>query len=376
MKKLLSLVTVAIACLQALAIPAHPGTTAMPQPDGTMITIELHGDEYYCFTTTADGYTLLQNEQGAYEYARRSGDILVSTGVMAHDAALRTASENALLQGISRRVTDSAAITQSKAMRARRDAAAKVQRYDYSKFRGLIILINYTDVQFSMSDPNSFYDHMINDEGFTGYNDDNGQWVSCTGSVRDYFDNQSSGRFKPHFDVVGPITVNYKSTDHRRTTNSATIFRAALSAANSQVDYSLYDTDNNGVVDMVFFLCAGMSSSFSGNNSQLLWPHRSRISAYYDGKSFGDYACSNELYGWESTPSSIATEGIGTFCHEFSHVLGFPDLYDVDYDGTGGESHHPGSWDIMAGGGSYNYSRTPCGYTIFERFSLGWANPS
>ncbi|MBR1882515.1 MAG: hypothetical protein IJ808_05795, partial [Muribaculaceae bacterium] len=47
-----------------------------------------------------------------------------------------------------------------------------------------------------------------------------------------------------------------------------------------------------------------------------------------------------------------------------------------DYDGTGGESHHPGSWDIMAGGGSYNYSRTPCGYTIFERFSLGWANPS
>lgn len=375
MKKILLFAAMMLAVVSTWAIPAHRGAAKVQQPDGTMLTITLNGDEFYSFVTTDDGYTVLLNVNGGYEYARREGNRLVSTGVLAHDAAVRPASEQALLQGQSKRMTDREAVERSKVARSDRDGRpSKIQRYDYSKFKGLIILIEFSDKTFSMDDPASFYDHMVNDEGFTGYVDENGDNVRCTGSVRDYFDEQSGGRFKPHFDIVGPVKVGYRST--LANNNTTNVFKSALSLANSSVNYADYDTDNDGVVDMVFFLCAGPSSSFSGNYSGYLWPHRSRLyGASYDGKSFSDYACSTELYGWTSDPSSMTIEGIGTFCHEFSHVLGFPDFYDADYSQSGGESHHPGEWDLMAGGGGHNYSRTPCGYSLFERYSLGWAAP-
>ena len=62
-------------------------------------------------------------------------------------------------------------------------------------------------------------------------------------------------------------------------------------------------------------------------------------------------------------------------CHEFTHVLGLPDFYDTDYEKSGGESHHPGGWDVMAGGADYQNGRYPVGYTFFERYALGWALP-
>ena len=129
---------------------------------------------------------------------------------------------------------------------------------------------------------------------------------------------------------------------------------------------------------MVYFLVAGYASSYGGNNSGYLWPHASSLYySYinYDGVWLDRYASSTELYGWESSPNSVVVEAIGTICHEFSHVLGLPDFYDTDYEDSGGESHNPGEWDLMAGGADFNYGRTPVGYTFFERYALGWATP-
>ena len=64
-----------------------------------------------------------------------------------------------------------------------------------------------------------------------------------------------------------------------------------------------------------------------------------------------------------------------TICHEFSHVLGLPDFYDTDYEGSGGESHHPGDWSVMAGGNHLNNSRTPCAYSLYERMAVGFTEP-
>ncbi len=377
MKKLISLLCLVMMALAAYAVPANPKPATITQPDGTQLSIRLIGDEFYSYNTTLDGYTIIKNARGAYEYARLQNATLVGTGVLAHNLEQRTAAETSLLKSLSKNITDRAAINEGNARRAKRDQASKIQRYDYSKFRGLIILVEYTDVQFSMDDPATFYSHMANDENFTGHYDTDGTtWINCTGSVRDYFDSQSSGRFKPHFDVVGPVKVNYKSTDHKRTSSSTSIFAAALNAVNASVNFADYDTDNNGTVDMVYFLCAGFASSYGGNDGNLLWPHRSSFYGYtrYDNKYVRDYACSTEIYGWQNTPSTVTIEGIGTFCHEFSHVLGLPDLYDTDYE-TNGQSHHPDSWDIMSGGNHFNSARTPCSYTIWERYSLGWANP-
>jgi len=376
MRKLTTLLVMALMAVTAMAIPAHRGMSTITQPDGTKLTINLIGDEFYHFNTTTDGYTIVKNDAGIYVYAQRSGESLAASQVKAHNVGERNAAEEAYLASTQKFITDREARNEGEARRVKRDAPS-TEALDYTKFRGLIILINFTDVQFTMSNPKAFYEDMVNTIGFTGYVDDNGKNVSCTGSMRDYYSENTNGIFNPYFDIVGPVSVNYASTDCRGTSNAQTIFRAALAAAEQAgCDFSKYDADNNGTVDMVFFQVAGMSSSFSGNESNLLWPHKSSMwnSPTYDGKRFGTYACSNELYGFTSVPSTITVEGIGTMCHEFTHVMGFPDLYDTNYE-TSGQSHDPGDWDVMAGGGSNNYGRTPVGYTIFERYAMGFAKP-
>lgn len=376
MKKLTALLVLsAIVCLQALAIPAHRGMIQMPQPDGTLVTIQLIGDEFYHFNATADGYTVLLNEAGAYEYAKLDGMTLVSTGILAHDEGHRNADELSLLSTLGKHLVDETAVAQAHVRRAKRNV--DLSNFDFDNFHGLVILIDFADKKFNAEDPKAFYTDMFSTENFTGFTDPlTGNQVSCLGSVRDYFKDQSNGAFKPPFDVYGPFTTSRTAAQCQR--YSTSIFTSALSTANAQIDFSRYDNNNDGKVDMIYFLVAGYSSSYQGNNSGYLWPHASNLSynyISYDGKWMDRYACSTELYGFESSPGSVKVEGIGTICHEFSHVLGLPDFYDTDYAQSGGESHNPGEWDLMAGGADFNYGRTPVGYTFFERYALGWAKP-
>jgi len=374
MRKLTFLLLTAIVSLNLNAIPAHRGTVQMPQPDGTLLTVGLVGDEFYHFNVTADGYTIILNDKGAYVYAQLDGDELVATDVLAHDEGSRSIAEMALLAGTPKRLTDRAATAQANIRRVKRNV--DLSDFDFANFRGLVILIDFSDKQFSAEDPKAFYTEMFSTQNFSGFTDPvTGRSVSCLGSVRDYFNDQSNGAFCPPFDVYGPYTSTRtaKQCQHYATS----IFKAALKAANDEVDFSQYDNNKDGRVDMVYFLVAGYSSSYGGNNSGYLWPHASNL-AYsyisYDGKWMDRYASSTELYGWESSQSSVTVEGIGTICHEFSHVLGLPDFYDTDYEDDG-ESHHPGEWDLMAGGADFNYGRTPVGYTLYERYALGWAHP-
>ena len=364
--------------LVMLAVPASRITRTVAQPDGGSVTLRLVGDEYYHFSTTLDGYTVECDDAGAVYYVERAGDRLHRTSILAHDVAQRGAAERNFLATIKPRLTDRTVVAQSKALRRQVQAqASRIQRFDYSKFQGLVILVELSDVSFTRSDAQSYYEHMTNERNLKSLpNADNIPDLlgDNTGSVRDYYYDNSMGLFDAKFDVVGPVKVSsYKST--QANANSVAIFRRALNLANSEVDYSKYDTDNNGVVDMVFFIVAGMGSHVYGHDSRLLWPYMSRYlmtGSRLDGKTFDLYACATELLDYyEDTP---LFEGIGTMCHEFSHVLGLPDMYDTDYEDQG-QSHDPGEWDVMASGCDLNSGRTPCGYTIFERYALGFANP-
>jgi M6 family metalloprotease-like protein len=376
MKKLTILLVSALVCLQALAIPAHKGLVQMPQPDGTMVTIGLEGDEFYHFNVTADGYTVIQTDEGAFVYAQREGNNLVATNVLAHDEGQRNADELALLSNTPKRLIDAQEVEVANVRRIKRNV--DLSNFDFDKFHGLVILVDFPDVSFNSEDPKAFYTELFSTENLTSFVDPkNGRTVNCQGSVRDYFSDQSNGVFKPPFDVYGPYTSTKTSTQANR--YSQTIFEAALKTANAEVDFSQYDNNHDGRVDMIYFLVAGYSSSYGGNNSGYLWPHASNLMyryISYDGKWMDRYACSTELYGWENTPSTVVTEGIGTVAHEFSHVLGLPDFYDTDYEEGGGQSHDPGGWDVMAGGADYNYGRSPVGYSLYERYALGWATPT
>lgn len=370
MRRILALLLCAVAMLNAAAVPANPMARVMTNADGSTVTLRLVGDEFYSYSTTLDGYTVLPVD-GSYEYARRDGSRLAPTGIVAHDVEQRTASELAVLSTLSPRLTDRDAVSASKRARAERDEPRRVQTIDYAKFRGLIILVNYTDVKFKGDDPQALHSAMVNSHNYTGY--DNTTLGRFTGSVRDYYYDNSNGNFDPVFDVVGPVNVNYASTDGN--SRSRVIFQNAVNAVDSQVDFSKYDADGDGVVDMIYFIVAGHGSNVQGNDGSLLWPYKSgylfNSAKRFDGKRIDVYACSTQLMGQDNTEY---LDGIGTICHEFTHVLGFPDLYDTNYE-TGGQSHDPGTWDIMAGGGYLNNSRTPAGYSIFERYTFGWANP-
>lgn len=372
-------------CLLAMAItvkaiPACPKPQKVQQPDGSYITLMLHGDEWLHFNTTADGYSVVKNHDGFYVYAEKQDGQLKATTLVAHDAEQRQATEQAYLAGIQKylrpEMTAQAAKMKQETEAREADKRAahmnpgnnrRAAQYDYNNFRGLVILIEYNDKSFSRTDYKDIMDDMINKENYTGFGG-----RAYTGSVRDYFSDNSLGKFKPEFDVRGPYKVDYSQYYPESTNNVYPILMDAINKADADgVDFSKYDGDNNGQVDLVYFIVAGYGANYGGNDQRLWWPHRSQLWAYKDGVYISDYASSVEMYGW--SPNG-AIDGIGTICHEFSHVLGLPDFYDTDYANSGGESNHPGIWSVMASGSYQNESRTPVGYSLYERWSVGFAD--
>jgi len=384
MRKLALLLLTAILVSQvSFANPANRAAIQMPQPDGSMLSLRLVGDEHYHFNTTNDGYTVMLNDRGAYVYARLEGEHLAATQILAHDADSRGLDEIAFLEATPKFLTDRAEVANTNMRRA--PQRVDMSNFDFENFRGVVILIDFTDKKFTPEDPQAFYTNLFNTEGMTSFYDPYlKRDVSCFGSVHDYFNDQSNGAFAPQFDVYGPYHGRYTkngvqydalSTDAYTRHNS--IFQNALKDADPDIDFTKYNSNGDKRVDMVFFLVAGYAKSYPGNNEGYLWPHASNLYLYsidLDGLWMDRYASSTELFGSEHYTYTVSMEGIGTACHEFSHVLGLPDIYDTDYEESGGESHHPGGWDIMAGGGDYDNGRAPVGYTFFERYSLGWAN--
>ena len=384
MKKTLFLLVMGLLCLVARAVPADPTPSKVTQPDGTTLTVTLHGDEFLNYLTTLDGYTVVKNEAGYFTYARLDGNRLVASDRIARDN--RTAADKAYLAAVPKGLKSNAMVERGTRLLSHRNDLLRGIGHgghmDYSKFRGLIILINYTDRKFedyvpSNYTPLGFYEDMINGHDYQGFTLPAGTKVECMGSVRDYYYDNSFQQFDPHFDILGPVDVPFACTDAHQF-NCDSIFFAALEALDPDVDFSQYDTDEDGTADMVFFLVAGHGSDYSANNRDYLWPHMKDFaeSPVLDGVNFRLYACSTNMIGEENAYyinyNNVA--GIGTICHEFSHCLGLPDFYDADAGGSGGvNTMHPMTWSIMASGFKNNNGRNPAGYSLFERYALGFA---
>lgn len=394
------IVMLLLTTIGATARPAWRKTADVRQPDGTVVTLQLHGDEYLSFLTTIDGYTVAKNADGFYCYAGLQDGVLVPGQIKAVNPGERS-EEHRLQLGRTAKMLRPAMTPWARKMKS---ATASMignnlcvstpqstsgirkiggKRINYGEFKGLVILVEFTNRKFLRNDAQSFYQNLTSKKEMKGYNEADGSYREIDGSVRDYFRDNSLGIFDPTFDVVGPIEVPFESTypgvDNK---NIYPILKAALRIANDQVDYTQYDLDHNGYVDMVYFIFAGYGSYMPGNNENYVWPHASELTAYskyyglrYDGMLFSRYACSVEIQDLEQLASQHQhLDGIGTMCHEFSHVLGLADHYDTDYE-EGGTSNHPGDWDLMASGADYNNGYTPAGYSSYERYSLGFANP-
>lgn len=339
-KTLLTLSFLAIGAMM-WAVPAKRGIwRTVKLANGTEVRVELRGDEHVSFWQAENG-TKYVEQAGTDYYVQVDMEALQQKA-----AQSRSKSPLRAPQKVNIGDNNHTAFVGSK--------------------KGLIILVNFTDCKFQPGHDAEYYTHLANDINFSSAD-------GHRGSIRDYFRAQSEGQFDLTFDVVGPIELQYNMTYYGGHSASgandknagAMIAEAVRGAASQLSSMADYDWFGDGSVDQVFVLYAGYGEA-SGGDDNTIWPHRSSINPItVGGKWVSVYACSNEL-NINDTPS-----GIGTFCHEFSHCLGLPDLYDTAYSGNYGM----GTWDLMNSGSYNGNGYRPCGYSGYERNFCGWREP-
>lgn len=377
------------ACLAALlagantgvfAIPAKPGTHIITVADGSTVEVRLIGDEYGHLYTSSDGKPLTE-VNGIFHYAEIMPDgSLRSTGEAYRPGggtSVPTPGRAALGKALELRRQSSAmlagTIQRMKAPASRSAAAGALPGLfpgaDYpltGKPRALVILVEYSDVKMSTDNAHNYFHRMLTQEGFSDYRG--------TGSALDYFRENSCGLFEPQFDLYGPVTLSQPRKYYGANNSYGEDIRPeqmiieACQLLDDEVDFSLYDNNGDGRIDNVFVFYAGRGEA-SGGGTETVWPHSFNISYLgkymFDGVQLDSYACTNEWNG-------RLPDGVGTFIHEFSHVMGLPDLYSTSYTA----SFTPGEWSVLDTGPYNNDGRTPPYYSAFERAALGWLEPA
>lgn len=364
----------------AYGIKANPNPVTITQPDGTQLTIRICGDESFHYTTTLDGYLIRKANDGFYKYLNTDGKLL--TTQVATDINNRTMVEKRFIAGLTpaKKLIPQIVAQRNITKRAPRVSApprihtihqrATAQQADESQY--LVILVGFSDRPFTFT--NEAFDKWLNEPGYSA---DGG-----TGSVKDYYRDNSMGQFVPNFTVLGPYTLPYpqiyyagNSEDTGEDTNPRAMIVDACNIAreqNPELDFSIFDNDKDGYMDNVNIVYAGYSEASTGNRDDM-WPHSwtlDEFSLTFDDIIIDAYGCSAEFVG----ASGEKMDGIGTFTHEFGHVLGLKDMYDTDQY-TDGYGLDPGDYSIFASGSYNNESRTPPCLMAFERMQMGWCNP-
>lgn len=345
----------------ANAVPAKKLQKVITLTNGTQVSVELRGDEYLSWWEGTDGT--------AYR-ATADDTVFEAFDLEAQKpaaAARRARAEQGRVARLAR-VKNSLKGADDKM----RGLGGDHITYKGVK-KGLVVLVDFKNKKFADGHDLEYYKNVINGKDFS---DEEEGYV---GSVRDYFLAQSNGQFELDFDVVGPVTMSknsgYYGNDgaYQKDEKVYEMIKEACDGIQDKVNLKDYDWDGDGEADQVFFLYAGLGQA-SGGSPGTIWPHESELRywpcgvlSYPTGK-INTYACANELQPETQGSSRYISAGIGTICHEFSHCLGFADMYDT----TGGGGYGMSVFDVMDQGSYNGNGFVPCNYTAFERIYAGW----
>lgn len=346
----------------ANAVPAKKLQKVITLANGTQVSVELRGDEYLSWWEGTDGtaYRTTATDENVFE----AFDLEAQKPAA---AARRARTEQGRVARLAR-VKNSLKGADDKM----RGLGGDHITYKGVK-KGLVVLVDFKNKKFADGHDLEYYKNVINGKDFT--DEDEGY----VGSVRDYFLAQSNGQFELDFDVVGPVTMSknygYYGNDgaYQKDEKVYEMIKEACDGIQDQVNLKDYDWDGDGEADQVFFLYAGLGQA-SGGSAGTIWPHESELRywpcgvlSYSTGK-INTYACANELQPETQGSSRYISAGIGTICHEFSHCLGFADMYDT----SGGGGYGMSVFDVMDQGSYNGNGFVPCNYTAFERIYAGW----
>lgn len=348
----------------ANAIPAKKLQKVITLTNGTQVSVELRGDEYLSWWEGTDGTAYRAT---ADENVFEAFDLEAQKPAA---AARRARTEQGRVARLAR-VKNSLKGADDKM----RGLGGDHITYKGVK-KGLVVLVDFKNKKFADGHDLEYYKNVINGKDFS---DEEEGYV---GSVRDYFLAQSNGQFELDFDVVGPVTMSknygYYGNDgaYQKDEKVYEMIKEACDGIQDKVNLKDYDWDGDGEADQVFFLYAGLGQA-SGGSAGTVWPHESELRywpcgvlSYSTGK-INTYACANELQPETQGSSRYISAGIGTICHEFSHCLGFADMYDT----TGGGGYGMSVFDVMDQGSYNGNGFVPCNYTAFERIYAGWVEP-
>lgn len=351
-------------------------TFTFRQPDGTEFKVKGWGNQHHAVFETLDGYTVVEDpETGFYQYCELSQDRcdLEPLGVRADrfdgqklnlQPGLRTkpaiakarGMEGFRLMGSGRRCQQRQREVKARlqaAMLIGGPAAAPPRRRTVGDYVGLCLLIDFSDEPATIE--RGEIERFCNLRGYTGFGNN--------GSVRDYFLDNSNGRFNytnivPAYYRARHPKSYYTNWKIPHGTRARQLIREALAHLQSQgFDFSQLTVDSAGYIYAINVLYAG----FCPNNwRQGLWPHAWSLAAPFDlggGRKAFDYQFTDMRDQMT----------LGTFCHENGHmVCDYPDLYDY-----GDESAGVGAFCLMCAGDSDD--KNPAQISAYLRFLSGWA---
>jgi M6 family metalloprotease-like protein len=327
------------------------------QPDGTTIMIRQIGDERCHYMLSETGDLLLPTDDGGYVYADKNAT-----------------DKQAVIDKYVAQVFSSSRYSKvpKRSVNVMRGPGLMNDGNPYptkGNQKALVILAEFQDKKFTVDNPVDYFTRMLNQEGFS----DNG----ASQSAKDWFVYNSGGQFIPEFDVYGPVTLQNKMSYYGANMANGEDIRPekmiieCCQALDDNVDFSQYDCSNDGCIDNVFVFYAGYGEADSSIKNTI-WPHSYYVTLLedtkhtFDGKLLDRYACTNEIdYKYQRTC------GIGTFVHEFSHVMGLPDLYATN----NASSFTPDSWSVLDYGPYNDEGRTPPNYSAYELYALDWKTP-
>lgn len=396
MKKiLLSIVFALMGIASGFAAKAHTGLTTITQSDGSQLTIRLHGDEHFSWYSTADDVLIVQVGSNYYVAQVEEDGTLKATPQLAHNAGERGTVEEQVINNQNKEKFLNLLNAEPQALAKTIGTVTPAYFPHTGSPKALVILVEFSDVKFKTSDPVATFTHYLKGAEGKAAPEANNAYVTKGmvnyGSVSQYFYDMSQGKFTPQFDIVGPITVSKNSAyyggnvGNSTDVNFAQMIAEACKGVSTKVNFADYDQNNDGYVDLVYVIYAGYSESINGNSSDCLWP-KSGINKFYEpgtsnllklnGKKICRYGINNEL---NATPSDWIDgkpllNGIGLFCHEFSHTMGLPDLYPTVVTSRV-DNQNPEYWDLMDGG-EYTYNGYfPTPYSPWEMDVMGWTAP-
>lgn len=383
--KLILLIAAFFIVAYAGAVPASQKPFDITQPDGTVITLHMVGDEYYHWTETTDNQVVIRSEEGYYEYATIQNGEIVPSGVKASNtivdsqvntrAALPNREQMVDLMMDKRRTIiaqmDSLARAEELSDPSLNTRASSNISLTKGNQKVLCILMEFPDRSFTKTKAD--FQNMWNQ---TGYNVE-----GSSGSIKDFYYENSYGQMNVTATVIGPYMAEHNSTYYA--TNGQTtagskvknLVREAIQAAKDDIQFANFDINEDKFVDAIHVVFAGYAQ---GNNPTqgLIWPHQGALTTAVWQSSYRakEYFITSELA--ENVGTKIAP--IGTVCHEYGHQLGAPDYY-----GTNGNNGFPGTgqWDVM-GEGNMNgplldEGRTPADHNPYTKaYIFDWVTPT